>query len=156
METTNLTPIETIIELLKNIADPNMLRSLVTDDVTYVSLNYNNPELHKIMPWCGTSRGASKLIENFAKILDCWEMLEFNPADIFGSDERVAIFGSFKYRSKVMNQIVDSPFAIFAKIKDGKVSYMQFMEDTYATAASFRVKGATTYQNFPNTKAFEV
>src|SRR6266404_5440423 len=117
---TNMTPIETIVKLLTNIADPNVIRSLVAEDATYVSLNYNNPELHKIMPWCGTNRGVLSVAENFAKILECWEMLEFNPADIFGSDERVAIFGSFKYRSKVLNQIVDSPFAIFAKVKGGK------------------------------------
>jgi hypothetical protein len=30
------------------------VRSLVTDDVTYVSLNYDNPDLRSIMPWCGT------------------------------------------------------------------------------------------------------
>ena len=156
METTNMTPLETIIKLLTNISDPNVMRSLVAEDATYVSLNYNNPELNKIMPWCGTNRGVSSVVENFAKILECWEMLEFNPGEIFGSDERVAIFGSFKYRSKVLNQIVDSPFAIFAKVKDGKATYIQFMEDTFATAASFRVSGTATYQNFPNTKAFVV
>jgi len=24
--------------------------------VTYVSLNYSNPDLHKVMPWCGTGQ----------------------------------------------------------------------------------------------------
>ena len=156
METTNMTPIETIIKLLTNIADPNVMRALVAQDATYVSLNANNPELHKIMPWCGTNVGVTSVVDNFANILECWEMLEFNPTEIFGSDERVAIFGTFKYRSKVLSHIVDSPFAILAKIKDGKVTYIQFMEDTFATAASFRVSGTATYQNFPNTEAFVV
>src|ERR1700741_807821 len=156
MEKTNMTPIETIVKMLTNITDPNIMRSLVADDAIYVSLNQNNPELHKIMPWCGTNHGVSGVIDNFAKILQCWDMLEFNPVEVFGSDERVAIFGTFKYRSKVLNQIVDSPFAILAKVKDGKATYIQFMEDTFATAASFRVKGSATYQNFPNTEAFVV
>jgi hypothetical protein len=30
------------------------VRSPVTEDVTYVSLNYDNPGLHSIMPWGGT------------------------------------------------------------------------------------------------------
>jgi hypothetical protein len=156
METTNMTPINTIIKLLTNIADPNVMRSLVAEDATYVSLSHNNPELKKIMPWCGTNLGVSSVVDNFAKVLECWEMLEFKPAEILGSDERVAIFGTFKYRSKVLNQIVDSPFAILAKVKDDKVTYIQFMEDTFATAASFRVSGKATYQNFPNTEAFVV
>jgi len=156
METTKMSPIETIIKLLTNISDPNIMRSLVAEDATYVSLNYNNPELKKIMPWCGTNQGVSSVVDNFAKILECWEMLEFNPGEIFGSDERVAIFGSFKYRSRALNQIVNSPFAIFAKVKDGKATYLQFMEDTFATAASFRVSGEATYRNFPNTEAFVV
>ena len=156
METTIMTPIDTIIKLLTNIADPTVMRALVAEDATYVSLNANDPELKKIMPWCGTNLGVSSVVDNFAKILECWEMLEFTPAEIFGSDERVAIFGTFKYRSKVLNHVVDSPFAILAKVKDGKVTYIQFMEDTFATAASFRVSGTATYQNFPNTEAFVV
>jgi hypothetical protein len=33
--------------------DLDHIRRLVTDDVTYVSLNYDNPDLTSIMPWCG-------------------------------------------------------------------------------------------------------
>src|ERR1700744_298600 len=156
METSNMTPIDTIIKLLTNITDPNVMRALVAEDATYVSLNQNNPELKKIMPWCGTNVGVSSVVENFARVMECWEMLEFKPVEIFGSDERVAIFGTFKYRSKALNKVVDSPFAILSKVKDGKVTYIQFMEDTFATAGSFRVSGTATYQNFPNAEAFVV
>jgi Ca2+-binding EF-hand superfamily protein len=31
---------------------------------------------------------------------------------------------------------VTSLFSLYAKVTDGKVSYVQFMEDTFATAAS--------------------
>jgi hypothetical protein len=34
--------------------------SYLAPDVTYVSLNYDNPDLKKIMPWAGTSRGSTK------------------------------------------------------------------------------------------------
>jgi hypothetical protein len=30
---------------------------LVAPDATYVSLNFSNPELKKIMPWTGTDKG---------------------------------------------------------------------------------------------------
>jgi ketosteroid isomerase-like protein len=146
------TPIDTVVTLLTNLGDEKVIRSLVAEDATYVSLNYNNPDLKKIMPWCGTNTGVSAFVNNLSMIYQCWETLEFNPGEVFGSDERVALFGSFKYRSRVLNQIVDSPFAIFAKVKDGKVTYLQFMEDTFATSASFLDRLTGTYRNFPDSK----
>ncbi|HET7001671.1 MAG TPA: nuclear transport factor 2 family protein, partial [Puia sp.] len=126
MESKTLSPVDTTVKLLTNITDANVMRSLVAEDATYVSLNFNNPELKKIMPWCGTNKGLSSVVENFGNVLKCWEMLEFKPTEIFGSDERVAIFGTFKYRSIALKQIVDSPFAILTKVKDGKITYIQF------------------------------
>jgi ketosteroid isomerase-like protein len=149
METAVMTPIDTVVKLLQNLGDASIIRSLVHEDVIYVSLNYDNPDLHKIMPWCGTNKGAASVYDNMKMINTCWETLEFNPAEIFGSDDRVAIFGTFKYRSRVMNKIVNSPFSIFAKLKGGKISYFQFMEDTFATAASFFDDKTGTYKNFP-------
>ena len=145
-----MTPIDTVVKLLQNLGDAGVVRSLVHEDATYVSLNYDNPDLHKIMPWCGTNKGVSAVINNLQMIYGCWDVLEFNPGEIFGSDDRVALFGSFKYRSKVVNKIVSSPFAIFARLKDGKISYFQFMEDTFATAASFFDDKTGTYKNFPD------
>lgn len=145
-----MSPIETVVKLLTNISDTNIIRSMVADGATYVSLNNDNPDLKKIMPWCGTSKGVSAFVNNLKMIQECWETVEFNPGEIFGTDERVALFGSFKYRSKVLNKIVNSPFSIFAKVKDGKITYLQFMEDTFATAASFCVEYNGTYRNFAN------
>ena len=149
MESAVMTPIDTVVKLLQNLGDASVVRSLVHEDATYVSLNYDNPDLHKIMPWCGTNKGVSAVINNLQMIYGCWDVLEFNPGEIFGSDDRVALFGSFKYRSKVVNKIVSSPFAIFAKLNDRKISYFQFMEDTFATAASFFDDKTGTYKNFP-------
>jgi uncharacterized protein len=156
MEMTIATPIETVVKLLTNLGDEKMIRALVAEDATYVSLNYNNPDLKKIMPWCGTNVGVSAFVKNLSGVSQCWETLEFNPGEIFGSDERVALFGSFKYRSRVLKQIVDSPFAIFSKVKDGKIIYLQFMEDTFATSASFLDRSKGTYRNFPDSEPIKI
>ena len=50
-------PKETVQALLNDIRNPKTVRDLCVQDVTYVSLNYSNPDLHKIMPWCGTGKG---------------------------------------------------------------------------------------------------
>ena len=45
---------EVFAAILEKPTDLAHVRALVTEDVTYVSLNYDNPDLHSIMPWCGT------------------------------------------------------------------------------------------------------
>ncbi len=39
---------------------------------------------------------------------------------------------------------------------DAKVTYVQFLEDTYATAGSFRKEGAWTVQTEPDAAPFVV
>ena len=59
------------------------------------------------------------------------------------------MFGRFTYRSNTVGRSVTSPFAILAKVRDGKVVYMQFMEDTFGTASTFRTGGTATYRADP-------
>jgi len=42
------------------------------------------------------------------------------------------------------------------KVVNGKVTYLQFLEDSYATAASFRKDGSWTVQTEPGTEPFSV
>jgi hypothetical protein len=66
------------------------------------------------------------------------------------------VFGRFTYRSVSLEQAVTSPFSIHARVRDGKITYMQFMEDTFATARSFRQKGTWTIQLASGGPTFEV
>ena len=54
---TNLTAV--LQKLLQNTTNLRVLRELMTPDVTYVSLNFDNPELKRIEPWAGTSHNKS-------------------------------------------------------------------------------------------------
>jgi hypothetical protein len=80
----------------------------------------------------------------------------FNVATMFASQEDVAVFGDFRYKSYSLNKVVKSPFSIHVKVVDGKVTYVQFLEDSYATAGSFRKEGSWTVQTEPNTASFQV
>jgi len=156
MENQTLTPIEAIKKFLDNTTNPDEIRKVVAPDATYVSLNYSNPELEKIMPWCGTKKGVENFIKNFEMVWQFWTANSFDPAEIFGSGENVAVFGSFNYTSNVLKKVVKTPFSIFAKVKNGQIYYFQFMEDTLATSGSFSVHRAGTFQNFPGQEPFEV
>ena len=74
----------------------------------------------------------------------------------YGSDENVAVFGTFTYKSNTLRKVATSPFSILAKVKNGKIVYFQFMEDTFATAATFRVSGHWRIHSDPKGAEFEL
>ena len=149
-------PKEIVQALLEGIHDPNVVKELCTADVTYVSLNYNNPDLRKVMPWCGTGHGVDAIIKTFHHVAEFWIVDSFTPEDIFGEDDKVAVFGRFTYTSTRLRKTVTTPFAILFRLTGGKVNYMQFMEDTFCTASSFRCGGRWKFQSDPNGSEVEV
>jgi uncharacterized protein len=147
---------EILSAILEKPTDLAHVRSLVTLDVTYVSLNYSNSDLKTIMPWCGTSRGPESIVKTFADVGRYWAVQSFEPEALFGDDGHAAMFGRFTYKSAVLAKVVTSPFAVFAKCKEGRCHYLQFMEDTFATGASFREGGIWTFQSNPNGERVEI
>lgn len=150
------TPIEIVGQWLQNLLDPEVVNRVVAPDATYVSLNTDNPELKKIMPWTGTSKGPKAFLDNLGMMFTRWENQAFNVAAVFGSDENVAVFGDFRYKSHSLGKVVSSPFSILVKVVNGQVAYLQFQEDSYATAASFRKEGSWTVQTEPDATPFQV
>jgi len=65
-------------------------------------------------------------------------------------DGKVAIFGRFTLRSVTLNQATESPFVVFAKVEDERITYFQYMEDTFATARTFRDRGTWTIRADPS------
>ena len=144
------TPVDVVRAILADPTDPDVVHRLMTPDATYVSLNYDNPELKRIMPWTGTQTGPDALLDTYTRVGRYWANEGFEIEDIFGAGESVAVFGRFTYRSTTLGKAITSPFAILAKVRDGRVAYMQFMEDTYATASTFRSGGTATYRADPD------
>ena len=140
------TPLELVQTLLANPTNLEHVRALTTDDVTYVSLNFDNPELHKVMPWAGTNRGPQSIVDAFNGIGKVWETKAFEVRDVLVNDKSVAMFGSFTYKTRVLGKEITSPFALLAKVTGDKISYIQFMEDTFGTASTFRASGTWHFQ----------
>lgn len=145
-----MTPTQTVQELLKKPTDLEHTYKYLADDFVYVSLNYKNDDLNKIMPWAGTHHGPKSFSEVFKGVYKQWTVDEFVPETAFDNGKDVAIFGHFTLRSKVLDRARKSPFAIFAKVNtEGKITYFQYMEDTFATADTFRSGGEWTFQTLP-------
>lgn len=148
-----------VMEFLANTAPDKVeaaAEKLAAPDATYVSLNFDNPELKKIMPWTGTNKGPKAFSSLFMQVQDYWEIEDFTISTKISSGEDVAIFGKFTYRSVAVGKVFTSPFSIHAKVRNGKMTYFQFMEDTYASASSFRQSGAWTVKTSANAAPFTV
>jgi ketosteroid isomerase-like protein len=135
------TPLEVVQTLFSNPTNIEHVRSLTTEDVTYVSLNFDNPELHKVLPWAGTNRGPQSIVDAFNGIGRVWETKAFEIRDVTANEHSVAMFGSFTYKTRTLGKEITSPFALLDKVTDDKISYLQFLEDTFGTPASFRAAG---------------
>jgi hypothetical protein len=57
------------------------------------------------------------------------------------NEHSVAMFGSFTYKTRTLGKEITSPFALLAKVTGDKISYIQFLEDTFGTASTFRAGG---------------
>lgn len=151
------TNIEIVQQLLAGATKPEVVNRLVSADAVYVSLTYDNPELKKLMPWAGTHEdGREAILKTFQAVNTFWTIEEFDIRDIFGSEENVAVFGSFTVHSVKLDKTFVSPIAVFAKLKDGLVTYMQYMEDTFGTGSTFRSGGSWKFQSDPDGGEVEV
>jgi ketosteroid isomerase-like protein len=151
---TNLTAV--LQHLVQNTSNFKVLEQLMTPDATYVSLNFDNPELKKIEPWAGTHKGPRALFEVFTAIQRFWKTLDFKVTDTIEQGSRVAMFGSFTYKSNATGKEITSPFALLARFEGDMVAYLQFLEDSYGTAGSFKTGGTTRFHSDPSGSEFEV
>ena len=152
-------PIDVIKDFMQNTTPDKVeaaARRLVEEEATYISLNFENPELKRILPWTGTSKGPQAFIDTFTRVANFWKIEEFAVTDIFGASEDVAVFGSMTYRSISLGKSFRSPFAIHAKVRNGKIAFFQFMEDTFASARSFSTGGKWTIKTDPHGASYEV
>ena len=144
-------PAEIVRAILDSPTDIAAVRRLVAPNATYVSLSDDNPDLKKLMPWAGTSHeGPEALVRTYTQVSRYWKNEGFSIEDVIESGDKVAVFGHFTYRSVTLGKAVTSPFAILARVADEQVVYMQFMEDTFGTAATFRSGGEATFQADPD------
>lgn len=148
--TSTASPLAVLQSILSNPTDLDFVKQFTTDDFTYVSLNYDHPELKQIMPWAGTNKGTKGLVQTFIDVGRYWTTDKFEIQDSFENENGAAIFGFFTYTSNVLKKTVTSPFAVLARGENGRLSYVQFMEDTFATVRSFRESGEYLVKADPN------
>ena len=129
-------PTQAIQTLIANPRDLATVKSVTTPDVTYVSLNESNPELKRYLPWTGTNKGPESIVRAFEAMGRAWETKALEVRDVLEQGDKVVLLGSFTYRGRESGETITSPFSLFAKVRDGKIHYIQFLEDTFGTSGT--------------------
>ena len=129
-------PTQVIQTLLASPLDLAVVKSVTTPDLIYVSLNENNPELKRYLPWTGTNKGPESIVRAFEGMGRVWETKAFEIRDVMEQGDKVALFGSFTYRGRESGQEITSLFSLLAKVRDGRIYYLQFLEDTFGTSGT--------------------
>ncbi|KAI0023470.1 hypothetical protein F4780DRAFT_729911 [Xylariomycetidae sp. FL0641] len=146
-----MTDMDTFLKILNVQAnpDPDLIKSLVAFDATYVSLAEDNPQLHEIMPWAGTRYrvGPQAFIDTFTRVGLWWTRGPFNIESIFTDGQgNLTAWGNFEITSNTVGRTVSSPWSCRATVNgDGLISYFQYMEDTFATSSTFWADGTKQY-----------
>ena len=148
------TPLEVLTQILNVQADPDpdVIKSLVAFDATYVSLSFDNPVLHEVMPWAGTRYrvGPQAFLDTFTRVGLWWQRGPFQIQAMFGDGGNVTAWGEVTLTSTVMNKTIRGPLATRAEVNsEGLITYFQFMEDTFLTSSSFWDKGSKEYTANP-------
>jgi len=100
------------------------------------------------MPWAGKHNdGRAAVLKTFYDVNTFWTIEGVDIRDIFGEGENVTVFCSFTVRSAKLDKMFTPPFSIQLKLKDGLVTYMQYMEDTFGTGSTFRSGGSWKFQS---------
>ncbi len=149
-------PTDLLKAVLKDPANMEHVASLVSPDATYVSLNFDDPALKRIMPWAGTANAREGIVQTFIDVARYWDERSLEEIALFGDDRYAALFGRMTYRSTVLKKLVVSPFCVYIEVVDGLIHHMQFMEDTFATTNSFRSGGEWVIQSNPNGETIRV
>ncbi|MFC6299410.1 nuclear transport factor 2 family protein [Pseudomonas sp. CCM 7893] len=139
-------------DYLAALASHSDIEAFIDENVEYVSLNAVPGELKEIMPWAGAHFGFQAFNTVYDWMKDICNYVSFEVDTMFGSGELAAAFGTFSYSAKTIGRVVSTPFALFVKVRQGKIVYFQFYEDTYATASAYRVSGNWNIENASGAK----
>ena len=150
----NLTAV--LQQLLQNTSNLRALQQLMTPDATYVSLNFDNPELKKIEPWAGIHKGRRPYLmslrqsnasgkHSISRSPTLLSRVFVSPCSPFLRTDRTRP-GRKSHRHS----------AFWRASRGDKVAYLQFLEDSYGTAGSFKTGGATRFHSDPSGREFEV
>lgn len=130
METDNIAIVR---EAYENFVTGNIAGVLykLADDVEWI-----DPGAPAI-PYAGVYRGPAEVGRFFERLGQTTEVLEFEPREYVATGGTVGVFGSWRARARKTGREFGSDWAMYFRVRDGKLARFQAYIDTAVEAAAF-------------------
>jgi len=141
-------------QLLQNSTNPDVVKQHRTPDVTYESLDFDNSDLQKVLPWTGTNkaRSAYRTVKGVMTFLKALDLKIAGPSS---TKTRRRSLAASPTKVNATGKEITSPFCLFARFEGDKVASIQFLDYRYGTATSFRPGGRTRFHSEPSGKVWK-
>lgn len=103
--------------------------ALIDPDAQFIS---TNPNPNPANPLHGTFVGLDGAKQFFAGFGEMLEPGEFKVTAAFGDNEHAALYGTLRHKVRKTGKDFPSDWALICRVKDARVSYYHFYEDTEA------------------------
>ena len=120
-----------------------------TEDAEYIcfATERMSPETKFAIPWAGVWKGHQGVIDFQTLLNENFEVRGFEDHTYIEDGDNIAMFGVLKFTARATNRNVDSDMAAHVKLRDGRIAYYHFYEDTFAIVHAFRTGGQWTIDN---------
>ena len=116
--------------------DMETIKSLMHDDMVW------HNEGDSKLPWIGPWKGKKAIQEKFMPIFgENFKTLEWNPEDSMSSGDTAAFFGTMVGElTKSGEKTKKFSFALRVKVKDGKIIFWNWFEDSFEVSRAYHAK----------------
>lgn len=97
-----------------------------------------NPVPNPDNPLHGTFIGADGARQFFGAFADLLEPGDFHMEASFGNDDQAAFYGHLRHKSRKTGKDFVSDWALICRVKDGRITFYHFYEDTEALLNTLR------------------
>ena len=131
--------LETVREAYRAIGEGNMdsFLALLAKDVEWLM-----PEVTGI-PFTGNCRGQTQVGEFFSALGEAEETLHFTQDEYIVTGSQVGVTGRYRARIRATDKTVETPYAHFFTVVDGKIHSFREYYDTAAVAGAYRSDSPT-------------
>ncbi|HXH19062.1 MAG TPA: nuclear transport factor 2 family protein [Chitinophagales bacterium] len=106
-----------------------------------------DPAPREFVPYGGTRKGKAAIREFFKLLNETIEIKRMEPREYIEQNDKVVVLGYWEAKVKKTGKIAKSDWAMYFRLKNGRIVRHQGFEDTYNTVEAFRQVGGKTSGN---------
>ncbi len=104
-------------------------------------ISWELPEMENV-PYAGKCNGIGSVVDIFKRLDDAEENLIHEPTEFIAKEDKVIVFGNFKWRVKATGNEYSSDFVHVMTVKEGKINGFKEYMDTAVRSRAYKAAKA--------------